>query len=75
MVLEHLRAPQVPTLFWDLYIHSPIRLHGVVKYRDNFTLPQGGTYFCLFLSLYICVYRCIYTSRYIPVYRHMYFLF
>jgi hypothetical protein len=23
----------------DLYIHSPIRLHGVLKHRDNFTLP------------------------------------
>jgi len=30
----------------ELYLHSPIRLHGVVpKYRDNFTFIQQICYY------------------------------
>jgi hypothetical protein len=36
-----IKAKKLTTLHVDLYIHSPIRLHGVmlklVKHRDNFT--------------------------------------
>jgi hypothetical protein len=31
----------------DLYIHSPIRLHGVVKHRDNFTFTVSPLYVAL----------------------------
>jgi hypothetical protein len=38
----------------DLYIHSPIRLHGVVKHRDNFTLYYNTVSSLLKVLLWYC---------------------
>jgi hypothetical protein len=45
----------------DLYIHSPIRLHGVMKHRDNFAffiykvvLSSLFTH-CSFRKLFVCI--------------------